>query len=483
MKHLTMILTFLAIFLFACTPGVTEPEQVRAVSLEDCVLPTVNGDQVDALCGSFSVAENPADPQGRQIPLRIALIPALKRVPQPDPLFLLAGGPGQSAIEAYPALFPAFYSVHEDRDIVMVDQRGTGKSNPLRCLDPDEESLDGRQSLELLKSCPDHLDADARFYTTEIAMSDLDAVRAALGYRTINLYGASYGTRAALTYLRLYPDNVRTVTLDAVVDPEFVLFMDAAQDGQRSLDLFFGRCQADQVCNETFPALENEFEALLSRLESDPVEMSMRHPLTAESLELTLTPDVLTSIIFSTLYSPDLLATLPLSIHTAYEEANYVPLVSQGYMLDAGIYDGMFYAVACNEDAPYIQPEQAARRSSNTIFGDLTVDFLEVCATWPKADISPDFRAPVTSDVPVLILSGEADPITPPWHAEQAAKNLSNSLHLIFTGMGHSNLANQCGVDLLTNFIESASLDGLDVSCVSSIKPPPFFINFSGPRP
>lgn len=438
---------------------------------------------MDARCGSLAVPEDRANPAGRQIVLNIAVIPAIKRNPEPDALFLLAGGPGQSAIEAFPAMLSFLFNVHEDRDIVLVDQRGTGKSNPLRCLDPENESLTDEQALEELKTCPERLDADLRFYNTEIAMTDLDAVRAALGYETINLYGASYGTRAALTYLRLFPQRVRTVTLDAVVDADFVMFMDSATDGQAALDKFFLRCEADQACGSAFPDLEAEFSALLTRLEQNPAEITIPHPLTNKPLDLTVTPELVAGMVFNTLYVPDLVASLPLSIHAAYADENYVPLISQAFMVNAGIYDGMFYAVTCTEDAPLISGAEAARRSADSVFGDRTVDFAAVCSEWPKGQVSDAFRAPLQSDVPVLILSGEADPITPPRYAENVAENLENDLHLVFSGMGHGNLSSRCSANTFTKFLANGSLQDLDTSCVAGIQPPPFFVDFSGPLP
>jgi pimeloyl-ACP methyl ester carboxylesterase len=431
----------------------------------------------------LTVPEDRSNPSGRQIELHIAVIPAIKRDHAPDALFLLAGGPGQSAIETFPAMFALMFNIHEDRDVVLVDQRGTGKSNPLQCLDPDDEALTEEQMLEKLKVCPETLDADLRFYTTEIAMTDLDAVRVALGYETINLYGASYGTRAALTYLRMFPEHVRTVTLDAVVDPGFVMFMDAAEDGQSSLDQFFVRCEADEACQAEFPKLRNEFDSLIARLEETPAEITIPHPVTHKPLDLTVTRQMITNMVFNTLYVPDIVATLPLSIHVAYADENYVPLISQAFLVSAGLYDGMFYAVTCTEDAPLISPSEAARRSEQSVFIDRTVDFAAVCAEWQKGQVSPEFREPVTSDVPVLILSGAADPITPPRHAEKVAESLTNELHLVFAGMGHGNLSNRCSSDLFTDFIETASIEGLDASCVEGVEPPPFFVDFSGPRP
>lgn len=477
------LLILVCLFLSACAPQSAPAAPRPSIPLEKCALVSPRGTQTDARCGVLTVLEDRANPGGRQIDLNIAVIPAIKRNPDPDPLFLLAGGPGQSAIETFPSLLPLLYDIHESRDIVLVDQRGTGKSNPLRCLDMEDETLTDEQALEQLKTCPQRLEADPRFYTTEVAMTDLDQVRAALGYETINLYGASYGTRAALTYLRLFPQRVRTVMLDAVVEADFVMFMDAAVDGQAALDAFFARCAADPACHEAFPSLEQEFGDVLARLEQNPAEITIPHPLTNRPLELTVTPRLLTNMVFSTLYVPDLVATLPVSIHAAYTEENYVPLVSATFMVNAGLYDGMFYAVTCTEDALLINPQEAARRGAESVFIDRTIDFAAVCAEWPKGEVSAGFRAPVQSDVPVLILSGEADPITPPYHAEKAAESLSNDLHIIFPGMGHGNLASRCVANILRDFIQAGSLAGLDTSCAANIQPPPFFVDFSGPRP
>ncbi|HNK64485.1 MAG TPA: alpha/beta fold hydrolase, partial [Anaerolineales bacterium] len=278
---------FLMMVLASCSPRnlVAAPEP--SITLEDCALPTAVGRQVDARCGTLVVPEDRANPNGRMIDLNIAVIPAIKRNPEADALFLLAGGPGQSAVEAFPVMIALMSQVHEGRDIVLVDQRGTGESNPLRCLDPEDETLSDEQVMAKLKDCPKTLDADLRYYTTEIAMTDLDEVRAALGYETINIYGASYGTRAALTYLRMFPEHVRTVTLDAVVDPGFVMFMDAAEDGQAALDQFFARCEADEACQSAFPELRTEFESLLARLEETPAQITIPHPLTNKPVNLT----------------------------------------------------------------------------------------------------------------------------------------------------------------------------------------------------
>lgn len=480
MKKSLTLLYITSLLLVSCTPQTIQPTPEQGIVLTDCVLSSSGGKyQVDARCGSLSVPENPSDGQGRQLILNVAVVQAIKRVPEPDPLVVLVGGPGQAAVEIFPVMYTTLFNIHQARDIILVDQRGTGKSNPLRCLDTEDEILDDRQAIALLKACPDTLDADLKYYTTDIAMQDLDAVREALGYERLNLYGTSYGTRAALVYLKMYPEHVRSIVLDAVVGPSFVIYQDARQDGQRALDFFFARCKADEICNSTFPNLQMEFNSLIQRLEDAPVDVTLPHPITGQPLELTFNSSILANIVFSTLYSPELLATLPLAIHQAFTENNFAPLITLSYLADAGLYDGMFYSVACTEDAQLLTPEN----NQDGLFGENARVFMEICSAWPKSELPAVIHEPVSSDVPVLLLSGEADPITPPWHAELLAKDLSNDVHLIFKGMGHGNASNQCGARILAEFIESASVKDLDTSCVENVEPPPFFINFNGPQP
>jgi pimeloyl-ACP methyl ester carboxylesterase len=484
MRNIVLYLILHVILISACVPQlVSSPVEDPGITLTDCVLKSAGiQNQVDAKCGSLTVSEDPSNPQSAQIELSIAVVEAISRSPEPDPLFILVGGPGQSALETFPAISPTLFNIHEARDIVLVDQRGTGSSNPLRCLDPEDETLetlDEEQVIARMKQCPEKLDADLRFYTTDIAMQDLERVRSTLVYESINLYGVSYGTRAALVYLKMYPARVRSAVLDAVVDPAFVLYQDVAQDGGQSLELFFKRCEADTACNSTYPRLRSEFEALLGALEEKPVELTIPDPVSGKPLQVTITETKFANIIFNTLYAPDLVAMLPLAIHQAYSEDNYAPLITQAYLLNAGIYDGMFYAVACSEDAPLV----TGAANPGSIFGSSAQDFVEVCAAWPRGEPAQVVREPVVSDAPVLMLSGEADPITPPWHADQLTGSLSNSLHLIFAGMGHGNAGSDCTRRIIDSFIETGSISGLDTSCVQNVEPPPFFVDFSGPQP
>ncbi|MCI0396537.1 MAG: alpha/beta hydrolase [Chloroflexi bacterium] len=470
--------------LVACAARQSAANGGPAVALEPCRLPA----GVAARCGTLTVFENREAASGRTIDLRIAVIPATGSLPEAAPLFLLAGGPGQAASEAFPPLLELFTAINKERDLVLVDQRGTGQSNPLACENFTDASLtrplSDEERVALTRQCLASLDADLTRYTTDVAMADLDDVRAALGYEQINLYGGSYGTRAALTYLRLYPERVRTVVLDAVVGPELVLFLQAPRDGQRALEMLFARCAADPACNEQFPDVEMEFQALLARLET-PLEFAVAHPLSGEQLEVILTRDLFAQVIFNLLYSTDLTSLLPLLIHQAHQSGDFGPLVAQGLLLagETGLYHGMLYSVTCAEDAPFIALEEAKAFQAGTIFPLMAEPFVQSCAEWPHGQAPAALHQPVVSSVPTLLLSGEADPITPPVYAAQVAESLPNSLHLVVPGYGHVVISVGCLPRLAADFIAQGTVEGLDATCLERLQPPPFFVDFAGPQP
>ncbi|GAB4580656.1 MAG: alpha/beta fold hydrolase [Anaerolineales bacterium] len=489
-NHLrSLLLLLLLVILSACsssTPPSTPANQT--LPLEDCVLTASDSNpQLDARCGTLTVFENPQTQTGRQIDLHLAVIPAVSRNPAPDPLFFLTGGPGQAATESFLSVQAAFRDINRNRDIVLVDQRGTGQSHPLRCEFPENIETDKNTDLApLLETCLAELDADPTLYTTAIAMHDLEQVRQALGYGQINLYGLSYGTRAALTYLHLYPENVRTVILDGVVPQQVNLGLDVAADAQNALNLIFARCANDPTCAENFPDLPARFNAILTQLDEAPSPVRVTNPISAEMLEFDFTREMFTLVIRFYSYSPETVALLPLLISTAQED--YTRLASQYLILTADltatINNAMSYSVQCAEDVPFYTAEQSAQAAEGTYLGEMVSGgLLEICKTWPRGVIPPDFKNPVQSDVPVLLLSGEHDPVTPPANADLAAETLPNSLHLIAPGQGHNVIIRGCLAELAEQFLVNGNFEGLDTTCVNDIEPFPFFINFSGPTP
>src|SRR5690349_10715037 len=269
--------------------------QAQTTQAIDRLKPCTGSDTpADAYCGSLKVYENRATKQGRQIDLNIVVLPALRADSQPDPLFFLAGGPGQGAAKLARVVREMFRRVQNDRDIVLVDQRGTGKSNPLNC-DPDEEddSLQSamespEQTLARLKGCMAKYDADLTQYTTTTAMDDLDDVRQFLGYDKINIYGGSYGTRAGLVYLRQHGEHVRTAILDGVAPTNMQLPLYFPRDTQRAFDFLIKDCEADAGCRKAYPDLGARTKALMERLEKSPPTVKVTHPRTGESAEITV---------------------------------------------------------------------------------------------------------------------------------------------------------------------------------------------------
>ena len=453
----------------------------------------LKGSAYPAQCGTLRVPEDRARPAGRQIDLRVAVIPALAREPAPDPLFLLAGGPGQAATEALGPLLGAFERLHRTRDLVLVDQRGTGSSHALRCdlnspSAPLAERLAGdAMRAEKFRKCLAAFDADPRFYTTSIAMQDLDEVRAALGADQIDLWGGSYGTRAALIYLREHGAHARAAVLDGVAPVDLKLPVTFARDAQRSMDLLFDHCAAEKSCNVAFPDLRKQFANLLDGLSKRPAPARVQDPLTGAPSDVTISRDVFAAGLRGVLYQQDFASLLPLIVaHAAH--GDFAPFIAATAGLDDGFSHGMsfgmMFSVVCSEDLPGTTVAEIDEAAKGTFLGPrLAREFLEVCSFWPRGALPRQFHEPVQSDKPVLLLSGELDPATPPRWADIARATLPNSLHLIVPGVGHGATAEGCVPELMAQFLDKAKVAGLDPSCLSPLRRPPFFVSFAGPPP
>jgi pimeloyl-ACP methyl ester carboxylesterase len=442
-----------------------------------------------AYCGVHEVFEDRAAGAGRKVALKVVVLPALSNEPLSDPLFFLAGGPGQAATELAGPIQSMFSRVRRQRDIVLVDQRGTGKDHPLRCEealkdeDKDPNAIDFEMPWEKIRECLASFEGDAARYTTTVAMDDLDEVRAWLGYERINLYGGSYGTRAALVYLRQHPQTVRSVILDGVAPTGMAIPLQMPSDIQRALDKVLEACAAEPGCNERFPDLGEKFRALLAKLEREQPKARLRHPRTGEPVELTISPRVLHTLA-GPLYVPWMSSLIPLVIQEA-SEGNFAPLLAlafSGEGIAETISQGMHFSIVCSEDAPLVEAADPEAAAAGTFLGaSLLQTRWKACEFWPRAQVPPEYYEPVTSDAPVLILSGDLDPVTPPRWGELAARTLPNSRHLIAPAAGHGVLTNGCAMRLIEQFLETADASKLDASCLEEGKRPPFFVRPSGP--
>ncbi|MGB8647041.1 MAG: alpha/beta hydrolase [Anaerolineae bacterium] len=485
----------LLLLLFVITAAgcqqVLQPAPARApstVQLTPCQLASSDASvHLAARCGKMTVYENRAAQSGRQIDLNLAVIPAISRNPAPDALFLIAGGPGDSATRSFVVLFSAFRQENEKRDIVLVDQRGAGDSHRLDC-PAESDSEDAAAVRAWAADCVKRLDADLRFYTTMDAIGDLDQVRAALGYPQVNLYGVSYGTRVVQAYMARYPDRVRTATLDGVVSPDRPIGLTVSTDAQRALDLIFARCAADPACHDAFPDPAGDLAALLARVDQAPATVTVDDPVTGKPTPVTLTRSKLASTIQLYSYAPETAALIPLLLRAARASNDFTRFASQWLYLSSQLGDistPMHDSVLCAEDVPYYGEISAATVDAEKrgYLGPSFTELAQLCQAWLVTPVPAEFKRSVTSTVPTLLLSGEADPITPPANAEQVAAHLSSSLQLVAPGEGHSIIIRGCVYKLVARFIEQGTVQGLATDCVQEIKPMPFFLSFTGTAP
>lgn len=481
--HKLLLTAALGAGLFAAPAPAPAADDVRP-GLSPCRL---QGVEHSALCGSVRRPLDPAAPKGTQIDVHFAVLPALARNRKPDPVFFFAGGPGQSAIEVAGRVQALLGRLSNRRDIVLIDQRGTGRSAPLLCEEADPtqplaDAVDPARRLARLEACRASLQrlphGDLRHYTTAVAMQDADAVRRQLGADRINLVGGSYGTRAALEFLRQFPHTVRRVVLDGVAPPDMVLPAAAATDNQAALDALFDGCAAEPACAARYPALRADWRSLLAAL---PRDIELAHPVTGEAEHLQLTRDALLALVRTPLYVPALASALPLAV-TEAARGRFAPLVGLATALSGGrtgaLAEGMHFAVVCAEDAPRLA--QAAD-VPGADFGDAFADlYRQVCAGWPRGGVPAAFYTLPLAPVAVLVLSGGADPATPPRHGERVARALGvKARHVVVPEAGHGLMALSCLRDAIFRFIDAAGDDEalrVDADCARGIPRPPAFV-------
>jgi len=456
----------------------------RQVTLAECRLPRLAS---AAQCGSIEVAEDRATTGGRRIPIAFAVLPANTLRPRGDPLFMLAGGPGQSAAALAP-LAGMLGGVRRDRDIVLVDPRGSGKSAPLHCdalapRDPFDEfaNLDAAAAAQrCLAEIKTAGNADVALYNTPAYVADLDAVRAALGYDRINLWGGSYGTRAAQEYLRRFPQRVRSVVLDGVAPPDLRISLDIWPTREAALAQLFVACAETPACKSAYPDLN----ATLAGIQKDLAAGHSVHvtdPRTGAPREVKLNFDMVIGALHALIYAPEFASLIPAVLQRA-QAGDFAPLAAAALTLTDDVNRSMnlplHYAVTCAEDAPRISAEDAKQVLATLRAPALARTNLAACDGWPRPALPPDFNAPLASDKPVLILSGGLDPVTPPANGKRVAETLPNSRHVIAAGYGHIVSSHACAPRLIEKFIDDAGFDTLPQSCLdhlaTSTRPPIF---------
>ncbi len=501
--HLTLTAAAALLLLGACSdapppaPASSATRSFGQMQFEPCSAGGFSGSaSVEALCGTLEVPEDPAAVDGRTIALHVAWLPAGRNAAaNDDPVFFLAGGPGQAASDVAGAVDSALREVRKQRDIFLVDQRGTGKSNPLTCVDAAGKELPldemTEPSVEALQDyarrCAAGLQgrADPRFYTTTQAIGDLEAVRQALEVDKLNLVGGSYGTRVAQQYAARHPGHTRTVVLDGVAPNDLVVGGEFTTTFEDALALQSAQCAKLPACAARFPTdLRQQLRRVMARLEEAPVEVEYRDATTGESRRDTVTDDTLVGLAFAFSYAPQTASLLPLVLDEA-DQGRYAPLMSLAQLMTksmgGSMNRGMQWSVICAEDAGRFDPDASP---AGTLLGtEVGEMFFAACAQWPTGTRPADFNAPFKSDLPVLLLSGELDPVTPPRYGERVSAGTPNGRHLQLRGQGHGTMGLGCMPKLLGKFIETADAKSLEVDCLDTLTYVPPFTSFNGWEP
>jgi pimeloyl-ACP methyl ester carboxylesterase len=424
-----------------------------------CQFEIPSGQEVE--CGFLTVPEDRSQPDGPTIRLHVAIFASHSANPAPDPVVYLSGGPGSNALETLPLAFNLrFDPFLGDRDFIVLDQRGTGYSEPaLDCPeltdltydlideDPPIEEEQAR-TVDAFTVCRDRLveeGANLSAYTSAENAADLDDLRQALGYNEWNLYGISYGTRLALTIMRDHPDGIRSVILDSSYPLEVSLYETLAANTDRAFNALFEGCAADPACSEAYGDLNNEFYGLVDQLNAEPVTIPITQPYNGETYEMLTNGDVLMDFLFQSLYATEVIPLLPkiISDVAAGDYSIFGRLMGAYLAEQEYISIGMHYAVRCGEEVSFDTPEALAHVTDNypklhdyfeRNLWDQTV--FTICDLWGVDDADPIENEPVSSDIPTLVLAGEYDPITPPVWGEMVAANLSQSFFFEFPRCG-----------------------------------------------
>jgi pimeloyl-ACP methyl ester carboxylesterase len=443
----------------------------------------LSGIDEELFCGKLTVFENRETRTGRTIDLNVVVLPAFDQKAKAEPLFDLAGGPGASSTDGAGFYAGPGKDYRRRHDVVCVDQRGTGKSNRLAI--PREKTpqyyVSEMYPIDYVKEMRHALNqrADLTKYTTSIAMDDLDDVRAWLGYDRINLFGLSYGTRAVLVYMRQHPEHVRSAILLGVAPTDLKMPLHHAEGGARAMDLLLGECEQDARCNAAFPQIRDDWKNALAQLEKQPARVEYSPPDKSVSTTVEIQRGVFGEKIRTWMYRRDKAARIPLIVHHA-AGGDFGPFLQQaiGPSIPDFVGDGMYLSVTCSEDVPLINQDEAEKLTAGNPFRNYRVfQQTRACGMWPRGEIPTDFLESVHSDAPVLIFSGNMDPVTPPKYGEEVARHLPNSRHVVIPEAGH-------GVDGLSDpgcmdriaieFLDKGDAKNLDVSCVERMAPPPF---------
>ncbi|WP_163935436.1 alpha/beta hydrolase [Paraferrimonas sp. SM1919] len=440
-------------------------------NMEDCYL---NGLSDKIQCGSLALPKDYQDPSLGTLDIHFSVIPATKKVPGNAPLVAISGGPGQSAIESGAMFERTFNRVRQQHDILLIDQRGTGKSSPLQCQQPDFAETLAQDDTKLdihaeMQACFEQLPEHPKYFSSYAATQDLEAIRKHLGYDKLHLYGISYGTRMAQMYSQYYPQNVVTQTLDGVVPPQ-INVMDVNLAVDRALDKLIEDCQGISGCQSQFGDIKSRLHTLVAKLKQQPIHTRVAHPSTGQIVPMLLTPSKFLGSLRMALYSPQSKQLIPYLISQT-EQGNYQPLLGVMSLFSdgAGISMGMHFAIVCGEDYPRLTKQEKASMQQSLIGADMLNTISNACDIWQVPDNTATLGGAPQHDIPTLLLSGDKDPATPPAWGDIAMEKLTNARHLVAAHGTHGIAQQSCGNKLIAQFIQNKDANALEAACLDTL--------------
>jgi len=472
--------------LFACTAALlAQPttSQVKPTTGQIKLTPChVDGVKEELRCGVYNVFENRRTGQGRRLPLKIVVIPARRPHVDQGPVFFIAGGPGETATEL--AAFMFELGDADEHDVVLVDQRGTGDGHRLDCRsagsdDNLEGYLRGPFDPAAARACSQELarQFDLAHYTTAAFADDFEDVREAMGYERINVDAGSFGTYTAQEYIRRYGRRVRSAYMTSLVTLSNRVPLYHALSAQQALDEIFRRCDGDTACHAAYPRLRDDFAAVLARVHAAPVATWVRHPVSGAKTEIHLSEPAFADAVRVMMYSSERARKLPSLIAQA-RAGDFNPFADVAVGASRNMYTGarmgLNFAITCNEFVSRIRPDEIEPATRGNFLGAWRVkDQMAACAAWPKTNLPADYLEPFRSDVPAVLVSGDSDPVARPRWGDEVKSFMSNAVHLVVPGGGHTP-ENGCTRSIRGQLFRTGTTRGLDVGCMTTLRPAAF---------
>lgn len=458
----------------AATPTAAAMGEAQ-IKLEACTI-----GNAQARCGTHRVYENRSTRAGRQIDLKIVVLPATGDQVEPDPLFYFTGGPGGAATDSAPMFKTEFAELNKTRDIVLIDQRGTGGSNLLRCPKPDKPFAvsDTAAFSAYVEACLKGLDGDPRRYTTRAYVDDVNEVRQALGYDQINISGGSYGGTVVQVYVQQHPQTVRTAIINNSTLIDYPIFEHIADSSQRALDLVFERCAKDPQCHAAFPDPKADLEAALAQVAKQPVETNVWDP--ANSQPISVTTEVLAGVVHEMLMGANTAAQLPRLVHRIASKSDWdavaqlhVDRILPQQRAATGLV--MYAVIRCSEPWAVSRPDEVVRNSQDSYAGRGAVaqaeSVAQTCTLMPGVEPAALYGPTQKSNVPVLVLNAGEDPQNPPQNVAKTAEVYPNSKVLFEPYRGHYTVNWVCLAKVYKEFIDLGNVQDLKADCLGKVRP------------